>query len=107
MITIGMNYEVLEGKTQPFEKKFAQVLEAMDGSEGHVRTQLYKDVFKERSYLVVSEWNSRPAFDSFIGSAAFKKVTDWGTANILAGRPAHREYGSSANVGHGASDGAT
>ena len=94
MITVGMNYEVREGKDQPFEKKFALVLEAMEGSEGHVRTQLYKDVFKDRSYLVVSEWSQQPAFDAFVKSEAFEKVTDWGQANILAARPAHKVYDS-------------
>ena len=105
MITIGMNYEIREGKDQPFEKKFALVLEAMDGSDGHVKTQLYRDVFKERSYLVVSEWSSKSAFDGFISSDTFKQVTDWGAANILATRPDHKVYGSSAELGHAAADG--
>ena len=99
MITIGMNYEILEGKDQAFEKKFALVLKAMDGSDGHVRTQLYKDVFKERSYLVVSEWSSKSAFDGFVGSDTFKQVTDWGNANILATRPDHKVYGPSMEIG--------
>ena len=92
MITIGMNYEVREGKDQPFEKKFALVLDAMNEMTGHLATHLYKDVFKNRSYLVISEWTSKDVFDSFIASDTFKQVTDWGQAHILATRPAHKVY---------------
>lgn len=93
MTTIGMNYEILEGKDQSFEKKFAVVLDVMSKTAGHISTHLYRDVFKERSYLVLSEWETRSTFDDFIGSDAFRKVTDWGTANILATRPKHFVYG--------------
>lgn len=93
MITIGMNYQVREGKGRPFEKKFALVREEMGRSEGHVKTDLYKNAFNEDSYLVVSEWNSESAFNEFVTSAAFKKVTDWGAENILVGRPIHTIYG--------------
>ena len=92
MITVGMDYEVLEGKEQPFEKKFALVLEAMSQMAGHNDTHLYRDVFRERSYLVVSEWDTRRAFDDFVQSDAFSKVTGWGKANILACRPKHTVY---------------
>ena len=60
MITIGMNYEILEGKDQPFEKKFALVLDAMSEMTGHLATHLYKDVFKNRSYLVVDGFVDSP-----------------------------------------------
>ena len=93
MITVGMNYEILEGKDKPFEKKFAIVLDVMAKSTGHLNTHLYKDVFKKRSYLIVSEWNSRSAFDDFVRSEQFQKVTAWGAANILATRPKHEIYG--------------
>jgi len=66
MITVGMNYEILEGKTEPFEKKFAIVLDVMAKTPGHQKTNLYKDVFHERSYLIVSEWETRPTFDAFV-----------------------------------------
>ena len=78
MITVGMDYEVLEGKEQPFEKKFALVLEAMSQMPGHGHTHLYRNVFRERSYLVFSEWDTRRAFDDFVQSDAFSKVTGWG-----------------------------
>ena len=98
MVTIGMNYEVLEGKDEPFEKKFAIVLGAMKDTAGHRSTYLYKDVFSERSYLVISEWNTRATFDDFVRSETFRKVTDWGITAILATRPSHQVYGESAEL---------
>ncbi len=96
MITVGMNYEVLEGKDQPFEKKFALVLDVMAKTPGHQKTHLYQDVFQERSYLIVSEWETRATFDAFIQSEAFAQVTNWGKEHILASRPKHEVYGDQA-----------
>ena len=53
MSTIGMNYEIREGKDQTFEKMFGKVLDIMGKTEGHVKTHLYRDVFETRSYLIV------------------------------------------------------
>lgn len=96
MTTVGMNYEIIEGKEVAFEKKFAMVMDVMQGVPGHVRTNLYKDAFTERSYLVVSEWSTREHFDGFIASEAFRATTAWGEANILASRPSHVVYGADA-----------
>ncbi len=92
MVTIGMNYEVLEGKQETFEKKFALVMEAMEGAAGHAKTRLYQDTFKPGSYLVVSEWTDKGEFDAFVASETFRNVTKWGRENVLAGRPAHKVY---------------
>lgn len=92
MVTIGMNYEILEGKDQPFEKMFAKVIEIMNQTAGHQVTHLYRDVWKARSYLIVSEWDSREQFDAFLASDAFKKTAAWGKESILASRPAHNVY---------------
>jgi chlorite dismutase len=93
MITVGMNYQTRENKETAFVKKFALVLEVMHEMAGHVKTELYQNVFENRSYLVVSEWDTRDAFDSFVQSDEFRKVADWGAANILASRPKHEVYG--------------
>ena len=94
MVTIEMNYTVLAGREQVFERAFKQVLEAMKGMPGHTASHLYKNVDAERSYLILSEWNEKAAFDTFIKSEAFAKVTNWGKEQILAGRPAHTVYTS-------------
>ena len=93
MITVGMNYEVIEGKEQEFESVFAKVLEVMKGMEGHGESHLYKDVADLNSYLIVSEWTSEKAFDDFIASERFKNVTGWGKEQVLKGRPKHEIYG--------------
>lgn len=93
MITVGMNYQIRENKEVPFVKKFALVLDVMREMPGHVKTELYQNVFANRSYLVVSEWETRDAFDRFVQSDQFRKVADWGAANILASRPTHEVYG--------------
>lgn len=92
MVTIGMNYKVIEGKEEAFEKAFNNVLNAMKEIEDHTQSSLYKDVNDTRSYLIVSEWSSEEAFKAFIGSEQFRNVVTWGKENILAGRPTHTVY---------------
>ncbi len=93
MVTIGMNYTVLEGKEQVFEDACAKVIDTMAGIDGHDASQLYKQVGDGApAYLIVSRWENEQAFDDFVASDTFKKVTNWGAENILAGRPRHTTY---------------
>jgi heme-degrading monooxygenase HmoA len=94
MITVGMNYEVQEGKAEIFEGHFARVVEAMAATNGHVRTEMYRRCGAERSYLILSEWQGRAEFDAFLGSEAFRRVTAWGKSGILASRPRHEIFGA-------------
>ncbi len=92
MITVGMNYRVIEGKQRDFEEKFAAVLDALKAAEGHETSTLWKDVADDTSYLITSEWSDENAFTEFIRSDAFRAVTNWGKEQILAGRPQHKVY---------------
>jgi heme-degrading monooxygenase HmoA len=92
MVTVGMNYHVIEGKQQEFEAKFAAVLQALRTAEGHTDSTLWRDVADGASYLITSEWSDEQAFTSFIRSDAFRQVTDWGKEQILSGRPQHKVY---------------
>ena len=92
MITVGMNYHVIEGKQQDFEEKFAGVIVALRAAEGHTKSTLWKDVDDGASYLITSDWSDEQAFASFIQSQAFKDVTNWGKEQILSGRPQHKIY---------------
>ncbi|MEX0704400.1 MAG: antibiotic biosynthesis monooxygenase [Planctomycetales bacterium] len=92
MITVGMNYRVIEGKQQVFEEMFASVIAALEAAEGHTSSTLWKDVSDGSSYLITSEWSDEQAFTDFIRSDAFREVTDWGKEQILAGRPQHKIY---------------
>ncbi len=92
MVTIGMNYEVLEGKEVVFEKAFASVISALNEADGHRVSRLLCDVHNKRSYVILSEWNDEEAFGTFIASPEFARVTNWGKEQILAGRPSHVVY---------------
>jgi heme-degrading monooxygenase HmoA len=93
MVTIGMNYQVLPGKEEVFEGACRKVLEVMGEASGHDHSQIFRAVdATPAQYLIVSRWNDEAAFQSFIQSDTFKKVTSWGRDNILAGRPSHTTY---------------
>jgi len=93
MVTVGMNYKVRAGKGPVFEQVFYKVIEIMQDNPGHVRTDLYANVRDRDSYLIMSEWNDRAAFDAFIASEQFRNVANWGKEEILVGRPSHQYYG--------------
>lgn len=93
MVTIGMNYKVLPGKEETFEKAFNKVVKAMGGIDGHGETNMFRDINCAQHYLIISQWTNKGAFDSFIASDTFKSVTNWGKEQILAGRPKHEVYG--------------
>ncbi len=93
MITVGMNYDVIEGKQGEFEKVFAKVHDIMKQMEGHGESHLFLEVGTPSSYLIISEWSDETAFDAFISSEQFKSVVDWGKAQILSARPKHEIYG--------------
>ena len=92
MVTIGMNYKVLPGKEETFENAFRKVIHAMRGIQGHANSKMFRDIDDPMSYVILSEWNDKTAFDSFIASETFRNVANWGKEQILAGRPAHTYY---------------
>ncbi len=93
MITVGMDYKIIPGKDEQFTKVFSKVLEVIQNSPGHTETHLFRDVYSEHDYLVISEWSDEDAFNAFIKSDRFKGVTDWGKENVLRDRPKHEIYG--------------
>lgn len=92
MITIGLYYDLLPGKGAEFEGKFLEVVEAMQGIDGHKQSFLYKRVDDPDSYAIVSEWDSQDDFTNFVRSDAFKQVTTWGRENVLRNAPRHKVY---------------
>lgn len=87
-----MDYEVLEGKQEIFEKACNGVIKALQNADGHKRSSLYKDVNRQNVYLIISEWDQMDAFQSFISSDQFRNVTNWGKEQILSRRPTHTVY---------------
>ena len=93
MVTIGMNYSVIPGKESVFLGACKKVLTVMSEIDGHEESFIYQQVEPaETSFLIVSRWQNEAAFNEFVQSDQFKKVTDWGKENILAGRPKHTTY---------------
>lgn len=92
MMTVGMNYHVIPGKEKAFEDVFRAVLDKMGAMAGHSRSSLYRDVFDPQSYLIISDWSDRAAFEAFIGSEQFRSVANWGKEQILSRRPTHEYY---------------
>jgi heme-degrading monooxygenase HmoA len=90
--TIGMHYDVIPGKESEFEQGFAAVQEQLKSIAGHVESHLYVDTQTAGSYLILSQWQTQQAFQAFIQSPEFARVTAWGRAEILRGRPRHKVY---------------
>ncbi len=92
MTTIGMHYEVIPGKEEEFEKGFLSVLEHLKSVPGHVESHMYEDVASVGSYVILSEWQTKEAFQAFLQSDAFKSTVAWGKAEILRSRPKHKVF---------------
>jgi heme-degrading monooxygenase HmoA len=92
MTTIGMHYDVVPGKEEEFERGFLGVLEHLKTLPGHVESHLYEDVASVGSYVILSQWETKESFDAFLRSPEFAKVTAWGKAEMLRGRPRHKVY---------------
>ena len=94
MITVGMNYQIIPGKDEEFVAVFTKVIQIMKNMAGHGETHLFRDVYSEHDYLIISEWTDEAAFNSFIESDRFKNVVDWGKKEVLASQPKHEIYGA-------------
>ncbi len=92
MTTIGMQYEVIPGKEEEFEKGFLGVLDVLKTLPGHVESHMYEDVASVGSYVILSEWKTREDFQKFLQSPEFKSTVAWGKAEILRSRPKHRIF---------------
>jgi heme-degrading monooxygenase HmoA len=92
MTTIGMHYDVVPGKEEEFEQGFLKVLEHLRTLPGHVDSHMYEDVAVVGSYVIMSQWETKESFEAFIHSPEFAKVTAWGRAEMLRGRPRHKVY---------------
>ncbi len=87
-----MHYEVIAGKEQEFERGFLDVIEHLKTVAGHTDSHMYEDVASVGSYVILSQWETKEAFEAFIHSDAFKKVVAWGKAEMLRSRPRHKVY---------------
>lgn len=91
MQTLGLNYDVKPEYVDEFVEYSLQVLDAMQGFEGHIETRLYRDVARPNSMMIYSNWESVDHFRSFMRSDAFKAATG-DTRNMLERMPSHKVY---------------
>jgi heme-degrading monooxygenase HmoA len=92
MITVGMNYHVIDGRQDDFEERFRAVARALESADGHLESSMYRNIDDDCAYLIISEWSEQEKFTRFIRSPEFRKVTDWGKAEILTDQPSHTVY---------------
>lgn len=92
LTTVGMHYEVVPGKEEEFEQGFVKVIEFLKSVSGHVESHMYEDVQSVGSYVILSQWQDKAAFQAFLQSPQFREVTAWGKAEILRSRPKHKVY---------------
>ena len=92
MTTLGMQYEVVPGKEEEFERGFLGVLDYLKTLPGHVESHMYEDVASVGSYVILSQWETKESFEAFLQSKEFKDVVAWGKAEMLRGRPRHKVY---------------
>jgi heme-degrading monooxygenase HmoA len=92
LTTVGMQYEVIPGKEEEFERGFIGVLELLKTLPGHIESHMYEDVQSVGSYVILSQWERKEDFDAFLKSDAFKSAVAWGKAEILRSRPKHKVY---------------
>jgi heme-degrading monooxygenase HmoA len=87
-----MHYDVIPGKEAEFEAGFLGVLALIKTLPGHAESHMYQDIQAKGSYVILSRWETKGAFEAFIHSDQFKSAVAWGKAEILRGRPMHKVY---------------
>jgi len=92
MVTVGMNYRVVPGREVDFERVFDGVVKILSEELHHVSTRLYRACEGGADYLILSEWSDRAAFEGFVGSEAFGRITSWSLDGVLRGRPSHEVF---------------
>ena len=86
--TMGMFYTVQPDHREDFHERFDEVLDLLDGTDGHRETRLLVNREDDCDMFVASEWRSREDAMAFFGSEEFRDTVEWGR-EVLADRPRH------------------
>lgn len=90
MIAITNSLPVKEGAADEVVERFAGSRGSVQDFPGFVSMEVLKS---EEEVLVVTRWESREAFDSWVGSDDFKKAhSRGGTGELLSGHPKMSSY---------------
>ncbi len=88
MQTFGLNYEVKPERIEDFKKAAAQLIDAVQGLDGHIETRLFSDVAKPHSMMIYSNWKTKAEFGNFIRSDTFKQALSE-AVDMLERSPTH------------------
>lgn len=86
--TMGMFYRTRAGERATFVDRFSDVVDLLEGMDGHVDTELFSNVEDGDDMFVRSRWEDREAAMAFFRSDAFRETVEWGR-EVLAERPRH------------------
>lgn len=86
--TMGMFYKVKPEYRQEFLDAFDDVLDVLDGWEGHKETVLFINYEDENDMFIFSQWKSKEHAMKFFRSDTFSETVSWGR-EVLDGRPRH------------------
>lgn len=88
MQSFGLNYNVKPECTEAFKATLKQLIEVMQGCEGHVETKLFADVMNPNSMMIYSNWETKAEFASFVRSEIFQQALK-GAVGMLESTPSH------------------
>ena len=86
MIAITNSLPVKEGATDQIVERFAESRGSVQDFPGFVSMEVLKSE-EENEVLVITWWENREAFQSWVHSEEFKKAHGQGGAGELLGRP--------------------
>jgi heme-degrading monooxygenase HmoA len=91
MIVIMNRITVAEGREAEFEQTFVERDRAVDLMTGFIDLQVLRPA-EGRTYIVMTRWNSREAFDAWTTSEAFRSAHKKQSPGFAESRPVLEIY---------------
>jgi heme-degrading monooxygenase HmoA len=91
MIIVMNRITVAEGREQEFEQTFIGRDRAVDKMTGFIDLQVLRPA-EGRTYVVMTRWNSREAFDTWTKSEVFLSAHQKQSPGFAEGRPVLEIY---------------
>lgn len=91
MIVVMNRITVAEGREQEFEQTFLTRDRAVDQMTGFIDLQVLRPS-EGRTYIVMTRWNSREAFDTWTSSEAFLSAHKRPSPGFAESRPVLEIY---------------
>jgi heme-degrading monooxygenase HmoA len=91
MIVVMNRITVAEGREQDFEKTFVERDRAVDQTTGFIDLQVLRPS-QGRTYVVMTRWNSREAFEAWTQSEAFLSAHRKQSPGLAESRPVLEIY---------------